>query len=228
MGLWLGKPGLGWGPEHINYIFNNSAFTVVVFAIASVLLTWKGRQFRNIPGIPWLAFGWFILPMAIGFVYSILVNPVLQHPVLIFSFPFLIMLLFMAAGKEFGRFQQVLLALFLLSGVIGTVFVNQYYRKQHFGEFKGIAEATRTWELKYKADSIVKVAVTNSPYYLDYYFEKAGYSTQFEMYHLRDEKDISDLSRLVKETQKPYFLYAWTKPAPEGIEDIIRTRFPLY
>jgi hypothetical protein len=31
----------------------------------------------------------------------------------------------------------------------------------------------------------------------------------------------------VKESNKPFLLYAWTKPAPEGIEDVIRSRFPF-
>jgi hypothetical protein len=226
VGLWLGKPGPFWGAEHINFIFNNSLFMAGVFAVASVLLTWKGKLNAKLPGAPWLLISWFLLPMVIGYIYSLFVNPVLQNSVLFFSFPFLIMLIFFASGSEFGKFQQVLLALFLLSGIFGTLVIDNYYNKQHFGEFKGIARATQVWESKYNPDSITKVVVVNSPYYLDYYFEQAGYSTKFELYDIRNEKDILLLARLVKDSKKPFFLYAWTKPAPEGIEDVIRSKFP--
>jgi len=227
VGLWLGMPGPFWLADHINYIFNDSFFMAVVFVLVSILLTWKGKRVSTSRWVPWMILGWFLLPVATGFVYSIWVNPVLQHSVLFFSFPFLIMLLFIAAGAEFGKFQQVLLAAFLVSGIFGTFVVNKYYQKQHFGEFKGVAEATRAWELQYNADSITKVVVANSPYYLDYYFERSGYVSRFDMYDIRNEKDMLEAGRLVKESKRPYFLYAWTKPAPEGIEDIIRSRFPV-
>lgn len=227
VGLWLGKPGWNWIPRHISYIFNDSVFLLIVSAVISLVLSWKGKRAGSLGVAPWILLIWFLLPMLLGFFYSIYVNPVLQHSVLIFSFPFLIMLLFLGAGDEFGKIQRLLLAVFLVSGICSTVVFGHYYQKQHFGEFKGIAETTQELEKQYNADSITKVVISNSPYYLDFYFGRDGYASKFDMYDIRDEKDMSKLSELVKGTDKPYFLYAWTRPAPEGIEDVIRSKFPF-
>lgn len=226
VGLWLGKPGPDWLLHHLRFILNDSIITVFLFVSVSVLANWKGRSLMIRRGLTSLLLAWFLLPFLIAYFYSILVDPVLQHPVLIFSFPFLIMLLFIAAGNEFGRFQQWVLAVFLIGGILSTVAVNRYYSSQHFGEFRDIARKSCEADKKYGADKISRVAIVNSPFYLDYYFGQTDCHTKFDIYDIRSAADMQDLAKLVRGSEKPYFLYAWTKPSPEGVEDIIQSKYP--
>jgi len=226
VGLWLGKPEIKWIPEHVNHIFNDSIFMIVVFTATSILVSWSGRKVKNEKGSVLLVLIFFVLPILTGYIYSYLVNPVLQHPVLIFSFPFVIMLLFMAGGEVIGKTQHILLGLFLGLGIIGTLVFNRYYQVQHFGEFKGIAEATAMWEKTYGAANMSKVVVANSPFYLDYYFNRLKHESRFDLYDVKDSASMKEFVNLVRNSDKPYFLYAWTKPPLQGLEDIIRSRFP--
>ncbi|MBK7174583.1 MAG: glycosyltransferase family 39 protein [Bacteroidales bacterium] len=226
VGLWLGKPHPTWVLGHLNYILNDSVFAILTITFSSILVSWQGKMLKNEKGMMSLALAWFFIPMIIGFIYSILVSPVLQHPVLIFTFPFIIMLLFMGGGNHFGKVQQILLGIYLVLGIFGTLFVNRYYSSQHFGEFKDIAETTKNWEKKFGAGNMDKVVITNSPYYLDYYFDRMKYETSFELYHIQEDSDYQKLDSLLTYSNKPYFIYAWTKPSPEGVEDIIRSAYP--
>jgi hypothetical protein len=121
---------------------------------------------------------------------------------------------------------MLLLAIYLFMGVAGTVLIKDYYKSQHFGEFKGVAEATMKWEKEYGAEQMEKIVIANSPAYLDFYFEKLNYPSRYSLYKLADEKDYQTLDSLLTVSDKPFFLYAWTKPPPEGVEDLIRTSYP--
>lgn len=226
VGLWLGVPPPSFLLDHISFILNDSLILLIAFMIISVLISYKGMLSGNRKPMMILAFTWFLVPLIIGWAYSVWVNPVLQHPVLIFSFPFLIMLLFMAAGDQLGKWQKTMLVILLVCGVADTVLMKAYYRKQHFGEFKGVVETTMKWEKEFGANNMIRVAEVNSPYYLDYYFERNDYRTEFALYKLEEGSWIGKLDSLLKNSDKPCFLFAWTKPAPEGVQDVIRSRFP--
>jgi hypothetical protein len=227
VGLWLGKPTPAFLTEHLSYVFEDSVFILALVLIASVLLSWKSERVEHSRKIFFLLFSWFILPLLAGYLYSVYVNPILQHSVLIFSFPFLVMMLFMAAGEQFGRNHRILLAVYLVAGITGTVFVNRYYSKQHFGEFKGIAKKSCQWQQHYNKDSITSVTVANSPNYLKFYLEKLDCNVSFAMTDIRNADDLNKLAEIVKGARTPYFLYSWTKPSPEAVEDIIRGKFPF-
>jgi len=225
VGLWLGKPSSGRITEHLNYIFNDSWFMIVLFAITSILVSWKGRFHDKEKQMPLLAFLWFVLPFLIAYVYSLWVAPVLQNSVLIFSFPFLIMLLFIAGGDNFGRFQQALLIVFVSAGFFGTTVVSKFYRSQHFGEFRKVAEAAVKWE-KETGEAKLSKAIVIFPNYIGYYFNRFGYQFRYEHFELKDSTEERRFDSLVNVPDKPFFLYAWVKPAPYTFEDRIRSRYP--
>jgi len=226
VGLWLGVPGKGWIFEHLYYIFDQSKYILLVFLLTMLVLVYLNKEievslrFRLFLGV------WFLVPVVIGYIYSIKVNPVLQHPVLIFSFPYFIILIFSYAGNEFGRLKQWLLACFLSAGVLGTTVINSYYQKQHFGEFKDIARLTAEWQHHYGDSNITKVININNPVYIDYYLQQYNTKAKFDLYSINDVEGLQALSETVKNSRTPYFLFAITKPTPSEAEDIIRSTYP--
>lgn len=223
---WLAAPKLSWIFAHIFYIFDESYYTlgIVIAAIVALLLT-SGR-YNGSSKLRWLLLVWFIMPMAIGYVYSVRVSPVLQHPVLIFSFPYIVFLIFSFRNLEFTTLRKWILAVYLLAGFAGTAFVNNYYSKQHFGEFKLVAKCTIDWCEKYGEDNIAKAASINNPYYIDFYFEKQNEKIKFDQYEINTSEDLTHLSEIVSHSTKPYFLLAITKPSSLEAEDIIRSIYP--
>jgi len=226
VGLWLGVPDKTWIIGHLYYIFDESRYILVVFLLTLLTLIYLNRKsnvnlhFRLYLGL------WFLLPMLIGYIYSLKVSPVLQHPVLIFSFPYFLMLLFSNAGDTITKNKSILLTIFLLCGISGTALINGYYSKQHFGEFRDIARQSTQFQKEYGDDSLTKAISVNSPYYIDFYLQRYNSEMKFDIYDIRGTEGLQLLSELVKNSRKPYFLYALTKPAPDEGEDIIRSVFP--
>jgi hypothetical protein len=226
VGLWLGVPGKSWIFEHLFFIFDESFFLLMLFFVTLLALLYfyrsnkKTRKFRIFLSV------WFLLPILIGYFYSVKVNPVLQHSVLIFSFPYFIMLIFSFAGDEFDKIKRWILTIFLVAGIFGTVFVNKYYQKQHFGEFKDIARLTAQWKQQYGDTFITKTININNPLYVEYYLTRFHAKVSFALYDITGTEGLTALANTVRNSRTPYFLFAITKPTPSESEDIIRSVFP--
>lgn len=227
VGLWLAKPDMDWPIRHIAYIFNNSWLTggLAVALVVLQLFFYKkdGRKilFRI------LALIFFLLPMIIGFAYSRIINPVLQDSVLIFSFPFLLGFLFSFADGIPRKWIPAIVGVTMLTGIVQTVFIHKYYSRQHFGEFRGVAEALCNWEREYGSDEITHAISVNNPWYIEFYLDRAGgCKPGFRQYDNRGGEDLDALKMILDKTKTPYFAYSWTKPVPREIRDMVLSRFP--
>jgi 4-amino-4-deoxy-L-arabinose transferase-like glycosyltransferase len=226
VGLWLGKPSWDFIFRHIFYIFNESWFLLIAVAAAVGWTLWKQRRTIAFGRFRLLALIWFLLPMIVGFVYSSAVNPVLQDSVLIFSFPFLILLLFSWAMPFSGRTGLALLALLFAAGLFSLLAEKKYYHSQHFGEFRDIARHVAEWDRTYGESNIGRAINVNNPWYIDFYLKKMGSGASFLQYENKGGMDLLDLKHVAEQCRTPYFLYAWTKPTLPETEDIVRTYYP--
>lgn len=227
VGLWLAKPENGWLLTHIWYIFNESVWIVVIAGsifLSSIFFARKGLRLTR---FHFFSFLFFLVPFLTGFFYSRMVNPVLQHSVLIFSFPFLIALLFSFADKLPSRRAWFVILLILSAGTIQTISGNRYYSKQHFGEFRGIAKAIGQWNHQFGEQNITRATSVNNPWYLDFYFDQTeGGRTTFSQVDNRGGLQLDSLARILDTCTTPYFIYAWTKQVPFEINDMVLARFP--
>jgi 4-amino-4-deoxy-L-arabinose transferase-like glycosyltransferase len=226
VGLWLGVPDKIWIFNHMFFIFDQSVFILLVFLLTLLALLYLNTENKSNLRFRVLLTAWFLSPIIFGYIYSVKVSPVLQHPVLIFSFPYFIMLIFSYAANEFNRKKQWILAAFLSLGVLGTTVINQYYQKQHFGEFKEIGRLTAKWQQQFGDTAITKAISVNAPYYIDYYLKRNKAEVKFAIYDITGPEGLLALSELVRNSRTQYFLYALTKPAPVEGEDIIRSLYP--
>ncbi len=125
---WLGKPDSTFFLNHIIYIFNNSksfsllilyiVFTGVFYAMKNKNIAWK---YTFILSILWL------IPMLIGYIYSINFKPVLQNNVLFFSFPLLII----SIGNLLNGFKRniyiAFMCIFASVSIFQIFFIKQRY-----------------------------------------------------------------------------------------------------
>ena len=227
VGQWLAKPTALWPIDHLYYIFNESW---IVIALLTLLLVIQGLTYNKKPGL-WkfrlFSAIFFIFPLLVGLFYSIMVNPVLQHSVLIFSFPFLLGFLFSFSEDVPQKWWLPLLVATMLTGTLNTVFVKSYYKQQHFGEFKGVARAIASWNDQCGEDSITAAVSANNPWYIQFYLDKMeSRTTEFAQTDNRGGADLDSLKQILDACKTPYFVYAWTKPVPFEIRDMILARFP--
>lgn len=226
IGSWLGKPDNDWIPQHLFYLFNQSWFFIFIALIVFILSIFINRNKLSFNKFHIISLSWFLSPLLIGFFYSLTINPVLQNSVLIFSSPFLLLLMVSFWKDNWSPPAFLALSVYTLCGVIDTVVIQKYYQQQHFGEFKDIAAKVDEWNTKLGVDKITQVISVNNPYYIDLYFNRLNKSYKFAQYDNRGGKDLFDLVQLIKTCKTPYFITAWTKPAPDEITAIVRTKYP--
>lgn len=125
---WLHKPRVDFIGDHIAYIFHfSTAVALLLILLISLALYWHepGKPLRLKFFI--VSALWFLLPYLIGFLYSRYRSAVLQHSVLIFSFPWLLFL-FSGLFNTVRRDRQLLLVL-LISGTLVTSLIVE---RRHF------------------------------------------------------------------------------------------------
>lgn len=84
---WLGKPGLDFPLKHLQYLLNGMLYPAL--GILMTALFWHRQPIeKSTLRFTLLCISVFLFPMAIGFAWSWLHKPVLQHTVLLFSAPF--------------------------------------------------------------------------------------------------------------------------------------------
>lgn len=228
VGLWLGKPEYRWLLEHIAYIFNDSSWLLLIVILMSLTgYLSSSKASKTIWRMRLIATIWFLLPIIVGFVYSIRVNPVLQHSVVIFSFPFLLFALFSFPFWQTDKIKTSMFIVLSLALLISTFVENKYYSKQHFGEFRDVAEKIVEWDGTYGSENITRAISVNNPFYIEYYLKQHNANPEFKQYDNRGGRDLFDLKGILQHTETPYFIYSWTKMVPYETHDLIRFYYPF-
>jgi hypothetical protein len=201
---WLGKPQNDFFKEFIYYIFNYSLIVIALTLgiILSGLLKVKKRDI-DIKFII-LSFAWFILPFLIGFIYSKYVNSVLQYSVLIFSFPFLLFILFGIIKNQHTKINLILVLAILLTNTFTLIFHRKHYDvfyksvyKQVLTDYKNIK--IRNGNTIYIIDSDKKIS--------NYYISKLDIDSGFINYSDSFQSIIQLKDFLEKEADKKDNLY---------------------
>lgn len=124
IGGWLGAPTPDFAWEYWQYLTHHSLLATVVAVTAYVLLFRLNSARRHWPLITAaLAVG--LLPMGIGYVYSVTVSPLLQFSVLIFAFPFLLLALAGGVSDEPQSWRTAAAAGAYMTTMVATLFITR-------------------------------------------------------------------------------------------------------
>jgi hypothetical protein len=87
---WLQPPGDGWLAAYGGYIAHWSMPMMVALLAALGLSAWLAMANGGLPKpARWMLLTWGLVPLAVGYAYSVWRAPVLQYSMLLFSFPYL-------------------------------------------------------------------------------------------------------------------------------------------
>ena len=222
---WLGSPGPRWIINYVKYAANGSWVTVLLLLLFG-LFGFAVSAVKKLTVFQKLAVIWVILPFLIGYFYSVYRNPILQYSILLFSFPFGILFLFSFYNENTLRPVRVFVPVIMLLGTHQIFRVNDFYRQQHFGEFKDVAKNIALWNEAAGTGNVTNAIVVNAPFYIHYYLDKLNPDIDFVQYDNRGGKDFLELKKIVDTSKTEYFIHAWTKPCPKEINDIIRRKYP--
>jgi len=222
---WLGRPGRYWILDYLKYAFNDSWITFLT-VLGLGLIGFFINPIKRLTRFQWLAISWFAASFLIGYLYSILRNPILQFSILLFAFPFLILGIFSAFTDKASKVVRVLVPAIMLFGTQQIIQINKFYQQQHFGEFKDVAQKIANWNAQFGNENVTNTVVANNPFYIHYYLDRMEPGIDFAQYDNRGGQDFYELKRIVDGSSTPYFTHAWTKPCPKEIEDIILHKYP--
>jgi len=226
-GGWLGAPTPDFFWSHLIVIFDSSrgmTYLVGLIILFCMIINQHRPGKRQI-----IMLLLWVIPMLTGYFYSQWVNPVLQHSVLLFSMPFLLMFLFSwfpndPEVKYPYRFGGTIVVLF----AIYITLYKPFHLTDHFGRLKELVEVYRQ-----NADKGVTVIYNvDDPYFIDYYTEyarsKRKQKPQFTF--LRHDDTHSEMAQLrdrVMHAQGDYFIYGWsTRESSPSALDIIAQEYP--
>lgn len=226
---WLGPPKSDAFRKYIEFIFNDSKQLLLIFFImlcGTILIYRKEIRFNR---MRITAVIFFIVPFAVAYFYSLYRNPVYQHSVLLFSFPFLLLFIFSFIPQGPVNFTTRFLAIVtLVAGYQSTVVENKYYSKAHFSEFRDIAKTIVDLNKSYGAEHITTAVNVFSPYYLKYYTEKFDFDATFAISSVMSNKEVRDFNDIVTNSKTQFFIFAFSNTYDDPALDLlIRTRYPF-
>ncbi len=144
LGGWLAPPDRYWPADHLWWVAHTSAALAVVLAglIAwSIVRLWRhGTPVRA--ALP-LFLAWGLLPMLIGLAYSVWRAPVVQHSVLLFSFPYLCIALSMGLHGIGRRATLAVVGTVAVAGTATLVTVRQHYAVAYASNYRSMIAVAR-------------------------------------------------------------------------------------
>ncbi|MEM9024110.1 MAG: hypothetical protein AAGB22_10230, partial [Bacteroidota bacterium] len=226
---WLGPPEPSFIKDHILYVFNDSrllSLAMGVFLAVTVYASVRQRA-GNFQRFHRLALVFFGVPLAIGYAYSVWVAPVLQHSVLLFSAPFLLLLAVAFVPSAWSRYGPHLALGIALLCTVSTVVEKRFYSTAHFSEFEGLADAAMAWNEAYGQENIERWYNLNNTFYFDLYFDRNGKSLPADFVDFRDPEILKKAASRLAAADQPYLLYAWSSTYnPHELEEMIRQYYP--
>ncbi|HET6992035.1 MAG TPA: hypothetical protein VFJ43_11955, partial [Bacteroidia bacterium] len=176
-----------------------------------------------------LAFFLWITPLLIGYFYS-QKSPVLQNSVLLFSFPFLLMLMFAwIPPLEKWKWSPVIPGSFAIILLIYVTFYKPFHLTDHFGRLRElVATAVETQE-KYSKDAVDVFFNVDIAYFLEYNELSIGKYPKNVLGTINSgNAELSEFRNMVENSAADYFVYGWsTRYSPLEILPIIREKFPF-
>lgn len=183
---WLAPPDRWWVLDHAWWIAHTSLWLagplVVLLGIALAGLL-RGHCAPG-PSLPVLLF-LGIAPMAIGIAYSVWRAPVIQHSMLLFSFPYLAMALFMGLG-EAGRMRTLaMLAVIVPLAVATLAGVRAHYQLPYTSVYRTMVQVAHAHQQQEGTDRVL-VVLDAPPEQVAFHREALGLSeAQFPHVQLR-------------------------------------------
>ncbi len=126
IGSWLGKPTPIFIIEYLRYLSHHS-MVVVLVAIVGYLMVFSGKDVRRNRKLIVVSLLIWVLPLVIGYLYSVLVNPLLQYSSLFFVFPLLLLALAGGVNCEEHHYRQALVLLAYCVVMVVTLIVNRHH-----------------------------------------------------------------------------------------------------
>lgn len=225
---WLAPPDRYWLAEHAWWIAHTTwwlALPLSLLLLASLFGLLRKREAGSIRF--WLLLSWGLTPLLIGLAYSVWRAPVIQHSVLIFSFPYFAIALLMGLD-ELGKARTLLLCGgFAAIATLTLVETRQHYSLLYASNYETmLREGLKATEALSPIGVAVLLDAPNSQ--LDFYFHHWSIAPE-TLPHVRLRNPVhtaGTLDSLLRRIQQPVVVYGQSNGAPSEQLARIQLYFP--
>ena len=220
---WLTAPAPDWTAKYLWWIGHCSVLFSAVLALLLLSAAALRIMRRDVSMPLWaITLIWGLLPMVIGYVYSVLRSPVLQYSVVLFSFPYL--LIGVLAGLRHVKPMHgiAIAALCCFVSVFTLVSDRKHYDVFYKSKYEDIVQGTR------EAERTGALAVVDMPPEVITFYRKLWCITPSHapFVNLRD-RPTAMLDSLLHGTSAHAVFYGQTTQAePENVAKV-QARFPF-
>ena len=204
IGKQLAKPENTFIIEYFRYVFQFSPYlyisitALIIFGVTASLLKKTGISVYMI-----ISFCWFLIPLLTGFFYSRYVNAVLQYSVLIFSFPFLLFVLFGWIQELSATLKTGVVISICLLNITSLVFERKHYSIFYNSRYEQIVSQSADASKALNPDSCTTLIQSGAEMPENYYVEK-NKTNKSSFQYFRDTTEKQDLISLLQNQNKPY------------------------
>ena len=221
---WLAPPTFGWFIEHARFITHwNGVFGVLLI----VVVLWASARAVRTRDLPWttvvIGLVWGALPYAITFAYSVWRAPVLQHSVVLFAFPYLLLLLLSGLKDIPARASSGLAIALALVATVTLMTTRRHFalNSSTHNRYEAIARGILD------ADEAGIPALVDAPaHILRFTFERWQVSAPPPYIDLTG-LDAEAMDRVLDGLNTDRVFVGLTLQAPEGREAQLRVAFPF-
>ncbi|MBK7128934.1 MAG: glycosyltransferase family 39 protein [Crocinitomicaceae bacterium] len=222
---WLGEPDPLFIFDFIFYAFNQSLLILLGVLILILISFFFSEQTEKISAkYYWLSAYFFFGVVLGGYLISYLVTPVLKIPVLIFVFPFLLLMISALLSRLKGTiyFASAMGLLILFSSLAEQ----KLFDTRHMG-YRETAKHLVEWNKKYGDENIYAVYNLSNPDYMNFYATQFGDSVYFER-NLIEFSDAPQVRRDLALRDEPYCVVGYSErlTLPQ-IFEIVQEFYPL-
>ena len=218
LGGWLQAPDRHWLGDYAWWIVHCS-LPMALAGGALVLFSLVGRSRTSGRGGPfwWIALTWGLVPLAVGFGYSIWRAPVLQYSVLIFSVPYLLLLLLSGIQHLSWKSTALISACVAATSVFTLVTVRSHYDLFYRSKYEAMIRDGMKAQARTHGDCLVLLDAPE--HVIRFYMERWGISdADFPYVQLRDRDARPILRALADDTLHQHlFIGVSTGAQPEDI-----------
>jgi hypothetical protein len=231
---WLSAPTYKFAYDYIHYVFQ---FSKTVSGLAIILFAFGvynsfSKAYFNKKYL-FISLSWFLLPMVIGFLYSVYINPVLQYSMLLFSFPFLLFFLFGLLPELNSKFVIPLLVIISLVNIYSLTHTRKYYQLSYKAPYEQPILVNDSLKKVLGATNYSCILQTedSDKYVTDYYIHKDHADSLFYKAsafgcYITHVDSYVQFINFIKQQNKPYMGFGCTSQFDPALLQIISTQYP--
>jgi len=219
---WLNKPDIHFLINYVAWIFHFSTPLLILVGVLFVFSLFNLFRYRKFNNYFWISLVWVCIPVVAGFIYSILVASVLQFSVLIFTFSFLLFVLF--AGLPEIKFwpKLGLLILLMLLSIYTLIKTRDHYKIFYESAYEQMMVESEIAGHSHQNNCYILLDTHTK--YAAYYKDKHNFKIPVNYFDQNLSKITVD--SILKNTGKDYILYGNISGAPPYLYSMILKHYP--